>query len=160
MPEVAWAVNVTGDGRLVVAGYGDGTIRWHRIADGEEVLALFVHRDGQRWVAWTPQGYYDASANGDTLIGWQVNRGRDQAADFFPAAQFRERFYRPDVIARVLDTPLRWASRAHGNECRRRGRPSRGNFRWFCRCRSLGNSEVFRAPEQMIRHQLQVEQPE
>ena len=104
MPAVAWAVNVTGDGRLVVAGYGDGTIRWHRIADGEEVLALFVHRDGQRWVAWTPQGYYDASANGDTLIGWQVNRGRDQAADFFPAAQFRERFYRPDVIARVLDT--------------------------------------------------------
>ena len=104
VPTVAWAVNVTGDGRLVVAGYGDGTIRWHRISDGEEVLALFVHRDGQRWVAWTPQGYYDASANGDTLIGWQVNRGRDQAADFFPAAQFRERFYRPDVIARVLDT--------------------------------------------------------
>ena len=42
--------------------------------------------------------------DGDTLIGWHVNRGRDQAADFFPAAQFRERFYRPDVIARVLDT--------------------------------------------------------
>ena len=30
----AWAVNVSGDGRLVVAAYGDGTIRWHRRGDG------------------------------------------------------------------------------------------------------------------------------
>jgi hypothetical protein len=103
-PGAAWAVNITGDGRTVVAGYSDGTIRWHRISDGEEVLALFVHRDGQRWVAWTPQGYHDASANADTLIGWHVNRGPDREADFFPASQFRARFYRPDVIARVLET--------------------------------------------------------
>ena len=38
------------------------------------------------------------------MIGWHVNRGRDKAADFFSAGQLRERFYRPDVIDRVLDT--------------------------------------------------------
>src|SRR5262249_13294387 len=84
--------------------YADGTIRWHRLKDGVEVLALFIARDGRRWVAWTPQGYYDASAGGDELIGWHVNRGADEVPDFFPVAQFRDRFYRPDVIARVLDT--------------------------------------------------------
>ena len=31
MPGAVWAVNVSGDGRLVVAAYGDGTIRWHRL---------------------------------------------------------------------------------------------------------------------------------
>ena len=104
VPGVAWGVNIPAGGRLALAAYGDGTIRWHRLKDGEELLALFVHRDGRRWVAWTPQGYYDASAGADGLIGWQVNRGRDEAADFFPVSQFRQRFYRPDVVSRVLDT--------------------------------------------------------
>ena len=104
-PGPAWEVNVTGNQRLVVAAYGDGTIRWHRLSDGKELLALFIHPDGQRWVAWTPQGYYDASAGADELIGWHINHGYDRVPDFYPVSQFRDRFYRPDVIQRVLQTP-------------------------------------------------------
>jgi WD40 repeat protein len=104
VPGIAWGVNIPAGGKVGLAAYGDGTIRWHRLEDGEELLALFVHRDGRRWIAWTPEGYYDASAGADGLIGWQVNRGRDEAADFFPVSQFRQRFYRPDVVSRVLDT--------------------------------------------------------
>jgi WD40 repeat protein len=51
----AWHVNITADGRLIVAAFGDGTIRWSRVLDGQEVLALFIHPDGQRWITWTPQ---------------------------------------------------------------------------------------------------------
>ncbi|NBQ68237.1 MAG: hypothetical protein EBU46_05135, partial [Nitrosomonadaceae bacterium] len=104
VPGTVWGVNVSGDGRLIVAAYGDGTVRWHRLDDGEELLALFVHPDGKCWVVWTPQGYYDAAPGADRLIGWHVNRGSDQAADFYAAAQFQERFYRPAVIAQVLKT--------------------------------------------------------
>ena len=103
-PGTAWGVNVTGDGRLVLAAYGDGTIRWHRMSDGQELLALFVDKDDLRWVAWTPSGYYMASPGGEDLIGWHVNRGWDQAADFFPASRFRERFSRPDIARLVLET--------------------------------------------------------
>ncbi len=103
-PEVVWGVNVSADGKMIVAAYGDGTIRWHRVSDGRELLALFIHPDGQRWIAWTPQGYYDASAGADDLIGWQVNHGYDQAPDFFPVSQFRQRFNGRDVISRMLDT--------------------------------------------------------
>jgi WD40 repeat protein len=105
VPGVVWHVNVTGNRRLIVAAYDDGTIRWHRLADGKELLALFIHPDGQRWIAWTPQGYYDASLGADELIGWHVNHGYDRAPDFYPVSQFRDRFYRPDVIQRVLQTP-------------------------------------------------------
>ena len=104
VPGVAWAVNISGDGRLAVAGFGDGTIRWHRMTDGEELLALFPHRDGKRWVAWTPTGYYQASIGGEDLIGWHLNNGAVTAPDFFPASRFRDTFYRPDVVARVLQT--------------------------------------------------------
>jgi hypothetical protein len=65
---------------------------------------MFVHPDAKRWVAWTPQGYYDAAPGAEDLIGWHVNNGKDQAADFFGAGRFRDTFYRPDVVARVLDT--------------------------------------------------------
>jgi hypothetical protein len=102
VPGEGWHVNVTADGRLLVVAYGDGTIRWLRLADGIELLALFIHPDGKRWVAWTPQGYYDANVGGDELIGWQVNHGYDRLPDFHPVWQFRDRFNRPDVIQRVL----------------------------------------------------------
>src|SRR4029077_2942011 len=80
------------------------TIRWYRVQDGKELLAFFPHADRKRWVLWTPEGYYDCSAGGEDLIGWHVNRGQEHEADFFPASKFREQFYRPDVIQRVLST--------------------------------------------------------
>jgi hypothetical protein len=105
VPDITWEVNVTADGRLIVAAFGDGTIRWFRVSNGEPVLALFIHPDGSRWIAWTPQGYYDASLGADDLIGWHINHGYDRAPDFYPVSQFRDRYYRPDVIQRVLRTP-------------------------------------------------------
>jgi WD40 repeat protein len=104
-PGATWYVTVTGNQRLVVAAHSDGTIRWHRLSDGKELLALFIHPDGQRWIVWTPQGYYDASLGADELIGWHVNHGYDRVPDFYPVSQFRDRLYRPDVIRRVLQTP-------------------------------------------------------
>jgi WD40 repeat protein len=103
-PAPAWAANLTSDGRLAIAAYSDGTVRWHRLSDGQELLALFVNKDDLRWVAWTPSGYYMASPGGEDMIGWTLNRGWDQAADFFPASRFRERFSRPDIVQQVLLT--------------------------------------------------------
>ncbi len=103
-PGVALAVNLTGDGRLAVAAFADGTIRWFRADNGQELLAFFPHADGKRWVLWTPGGYYDASVDGEDLIGWHVNNGPDQAADFFSAWQFRDRFRKPEVIDLILQT--------------------------------------------------------
>ena len=45
-----------------------------------------------------------ASPGGEDMIGWHVNRGWTQQADFFPASRFRDKFNRPDVVRAVLDT--------------------------------------------------------
>ena len=74
LQDTAWGVNISGDGRLAVAACGDGTLRWFRYSDGQELLALFVHRESREWVLWSPGGYYDASPGGDRLIGWHLNR--------------------------------------------------------------------------------------
>jgi len=101
---IAEAVNLSGDGRLAVVAGQNGTIRWHRMSDGAELLAFFPHADQKRWVLWTPSGYYDCSPGAEDLIGWHVNRGRDQAGDFFPASRFRAACHRPDIIDLVLQT--------------------------------------------------------
>jgi hypothetical protein len=86
-----------------VAALGDGTIRWYRISDGKELLAFFPHADKKRWVLWTPSGYYDASPGAEEFIGWHMNNGSDEAADFFPISRFRRDYYRPDVVAKILE---------------------------------------------------------
>ncbi len=108
VPGVTWGVNLARDGGLILAAYGDGTLRWHRSADGEELLALFMHvpedsKAARRWVLWTPEGHYTASPGAEDLIGWHVNRGPDKAADFFPAETFRSTFHKPDLVLKALD---------------------------------------------------------
>jgi WD40 repeat protein len=102
-PSVVWQVNVSSDGRFIVAGYGDGTIRWHRLIDGEEILALFVQPKTREWVLWTPQGYYASSPDGDECIGWHLNKGWEQAGDFVSAARLKKHLYRPDIVKRAFE---------------------------------------------------------
>ena len=64
-PTGAWSVNISGDGKVVVAALGDGTLRWYRMSDGQELCDFFPALDRKRWVLWTPSGYYDTS------LGWR-----------------------------------------------------------------------------------------
>jgi WD40 repeat protein len=98
----AWGVDFSAAGEITAVAYYDGTIRWLRWSDGAELLAFFVEPQSRKWVAWTPSGYYMASAGGEDLIGWHVNRGWNQEADFFPASQFRAQYNRPDIVRLVL----------------------------------------------------------
>lgn len=119
---IAWAVNITGDGRFVIAALQDGTVRWLRTKDGVQVLTLMPHADQKRWVMWTPSGYFDAAPGAEELLGWHVNRGADQAADFYPMWTLRQRFLRPDVIDRVLATGDEAQAVAEANKAA--GRPA------------------------------------
>src|SRR5262245_37205381 len=99
---VVWAVAPSPDGRLLLSGCDDQTVRVWDPGRAEPLLSLFVA--GDDWVAWTPEGYYAASPGGERLMGWHVNNGPDAMATFYPAAQFRKSLYRPDVIKLLLRT--------------------------------------------------------
>jgi WD40 repeat protein len=100
-PGPVWAVNITGNGRLVVAAFGDGTIRWHRMDDGQELLAFFPLADRTNWVSWTPQGVYDATPGAHGVLRWHINHGFNAAAETIPVADIPEQF-RPEVLPLVL----------------------------------------------------------
>ena len=96
-----WSVNITGDGRLVVAAYHDGTIRWHRMSDGVELLAFMPMPDRTNWVAWTPEGFYAATGGAHGALRWHVNHGWDAPADSVPVSEIPGSF-RPVVLPLVL----------------------------------------------------------
>jgi hypothetical protein len=100
-PSATWAVNISADGRLVILAHGDGTIRWHRLDDGRELLALYVLANKQDWVAWTPEGFYGATPGAFGILRWQVNRGFDAAADTVPVNAIPS-LRQPDALPFVL----------------------------------------------------------
>jgi WD40 repeat protein len=103
VPAPVWTVNIAGDGRLAVAGLGDGTIRWYRMSDGVELLSLFAEPDGTHWVAWTPEGFFDHGEGGETLIGYQLNqleRGQLAGAVFVRVEQLYSLFFRRDLVVK------------------------------------------------------------
>ena len=63
---------------------------------------LSIYSRGGEWIAWTEEGYYACSADGERLMSWQVQESFTTAPRLLPLQQFRPTFYRPDVIGRVL----------------------------------------------------------
>lgn len=89
------------DGRFLVSGGSDQTVRLWNLRTRELIVSLFYGSDGE-WVIWTPQGYYASSPNGDRIVGWQINKGPDQPAEYVTASQLRSKFYRPDIVERAI----------------------------------------------------------
>jgi WD40 repeat protein len=91
-------LNISLDGKVIVAAHEDGIVRWYRSQRGTHFLSLFPHRDRKRWIAWTPNKFFAASAGGDQIMGWHKNQGHDHAAKFIPAAKLRKSNANPDQI--------------------------------------------------------------
>ncbi len=101
-PDGSWVAAATTDQAVRIWALGAKPAPIDFVSDAvQPSISVFTTRGGE-WVAWTPAGYYSASAAGDAYVGWQKNRGVGRAADFYQAFQFRQRFYRPDITSRVF----------------------------------------------------------
>ncbi len=84
---------LSGDGRLLVAAYDDGTVRGWSVKTGEHAVFL---SDKKEWIVYMPDGTWDASRHGGDLAAmvkgmqaWNVD-------------QFAVRYNRPDLILERL----------------------------------------------------------
>lgn len=98
LPGAAWGLVAIEGG--VVAALGDGTIRWFEATTRLlERGALFVHADGRRWVAFTPEGLFDhAPAGGQELVGVHLNNGRAQTPEWASFQQAYRALYGPAAL--------------------------------------------------------------
>jgi WD40 repeat protein len=88
------------DGKYVVSCGSDQTIRVWRPDDEDPLLSIFIA--GKDWIAWTPEGFYACSAQGERLIAWQVNAGSTKFPAVHPAERFRSSLYQPALIKYLI----------------------------------------------------------
>ncbi|WP_338767259.1 caspase family protein [Massilia sp. METH4] len=105
LPAPAYQVNVSADGRWVVAAAGDGSLRWYSLEQGTETLGAFLHANGEDWVVWRADGFYKSSPGGDNYFGWLTNAGDGTAPRFVRAVQVERKLYRPDLVEPTLAQP-------------------------------------------------------
>lgn len=101
LPTGATALNTSRDGKLVLVVLKDGTLRWHRLLDGKELLAFYALNDRRSWAMWTPDGYFDASDGGTSIVlarGVRRDNGLVDAEPLSPSSPMR----RPDKIDAAL----------------------------------------------------------
>lgn len=112
LEECPWGLQMA----VVVERDGRPLDPFNRLPAWENLASLYLGAN-REWAYWSPRGPYAASANGDGLFGWLVNRGVERLPRFFRANQFRRRLERPDVMARLLAAgSLPAAQRAAGRE--------------------------------------------
>jgi WD40 repeat protein len=97
-----WSISPSPDGKLLVSGGYDQTVRLWNLKTRELLATLFNGSDDQ-WVMWVPQGFFTASGPGAELVGWQINNGPEHEADYVTGAQLRRHLDRPDIVARAIE---------------------------------------------------------
>jgi len=88
-----FAVAFSKDDRYVLTGGADMTTRIWSADSGREIVRMVSSRDGE-WIIVTPDGYYDTSLEGGSLLHWVYPGGMET----FTFEQFESRFKRPDII--------------------------------------------------------------
>jgi WD40 repeat protein len=110
-------VQVSGNGKIVVAAVHDGTIRWLRADDGVELMALmpilrdkstgatahYVDATSLDWVTWTPDGLYASTTDANGVIRWLANQSGTDRVINVPVSSIPE-LRRPDVLKRLIGT--------------------------------------------------------
>jgi WD40 repeat protein len=92
------AVTFANNGANIITGNKDGSVRTLDAATGKELAQFVSFTDGE-WVTITPEGYYDSSEHGDKHLNVRIGEGLHEV---YGIDQYRESFYRPDLVKIAL----------------------------------------------------------
>ena len=80
---------------LIISSSSDHTIRIWNVQTGKEIVQMVSFKDGE-WIAIAPEGYYNASINGDKYLNVRIGN------NVYGIDQYREKYFRPDIVQLAL----------------------------------------------------------
>jgi len=84
------------DGRLLISGGKDTTIKLLDVKNGNNIMTLLpIETDD--WVAYAPEGYYDATPDGERFVGWTMGTRN------YPLDLFSGEFFLPGLFSIVIN---------------------------------------------------------
>ena len=81
--------------RMWTTGTDDGTVRLTDVVTGRQIASFISFRDGE-WAVIIPEGYYNASPDGEKYLNVRVG------STIHGIEKFREMFFRPDLVKFAL----------------------------------------------------------
>jgi len=90
-----WSVGFLPDGKSMMSAGDDGTVRIWNLETGKEIAQLVSFAGGE-WIVITPEGYFNASLNGDRYLNVRVGN------NVYGIENYREAFFRPDLVKVAL----------------------------------------------------------
>ncbi|MCF6352741.1 MAG: caspase family protein [Cyclobacteriaceae bacterium] len=81
----------------------DQTARVWNLETNELLVSVYVAPKSE-WIAWTPQGYYDASSGGEKYMGWQVDSEAAELSKFYKSSVFASKFHVPAMVKQTIAT--------------------------------------------------------
>jgi WD40 repeat protein len=88
------------NGKQILSGSFDNTTRLWDTATGEELVQIVSFDDGE-WVCVTPDGYYNASSNGDQYLNMRVG------STVYSIDRYRSALFKPELVAERLSGAYR-----------------------------------------------------
>ena len=94
---MGWVSSITfsNDVKRFISGGKDGTLRLWDMNTGKEIARFISLKDGE-WIVLTPEGYFNASANGAKHLNVGVG------SKVYSIDNFYEKFFNPVYVASVL----------------------------------------------------------
>jgi WD40 repeat protein len=94
------SVAFSGDGKTILSGSFDGTMKFWR-ADQDEPLATLIVLDQDDWVVVTPEGLIDSSPGAEKLIHY-VSNTPEREYEIIPFEQLKSRYPEPNLLHKLL----------------------------------------------------------
>ena len=93
------AVTFSPDGRSLASSSEDGSALVWDFESGKQIATLISLRDGDEWLAVTPEGLFDGSPAAWDQILWRFG---GNTSDFAPVEVFFNEFFYPSLVADII----------------------------------------------------------
>jgi WD40 repeat protein len=92
------ALDLTPNGRLLLTGSSDGTLKLWELATGRLLVTLLCLNHGKDWLAFSPDGHFEGSEGGRRFVSFCLSDSLSVAMN----RKLTEGFYRPGLVSQVL----------------------------------------------------------
>lgn len=99
-----WAVSVSMDGKWLLSGSDDQTLKIWNIGTLELAATLFISQDNE-WIIWNPSGFYYASSRAARFLKKQLNKAphEEPVVESMDSKENKAFYEKSEIIKRLAD---------------------------------------------------------